>query len=398
MAHSNRFDCIVVGKGLIGSAAARYLQREIGNVAIIGPDEPTDISKVAVFSSHYDQGRVQRILGVDPVYTLLNKKASIKYPLLEKESGIQFHHPVGCLYVSPHGKDDYLKNVPAQAQQFNLGYQFLETGEIIHKAIPDYHFPEESFGMLEPGPSGHINPLQLVRVQLSIFKNNGGVAYSETASGIELRNNSYHVTTIEGNLFHAPKILVTAGAFSNFMNLLPRPLDLFLKSETVLLAQIGRQEAKRLAHLPSLLYEIDNGEIEGVYAIRPVEYPDGNFYLKMGCNLKTDILFNHLEQIQDWFRNGDSDSNMKILKETLHSILPSIKVEDYKTKRCIISRTKHKWAYIGNADGHQLYVAAGGNGYSAMCSDTLGHIAAHWILHNCTPDEFELKTFDPVFK
>lgn len=398
MAHSDRFECIVVGKGLIGSAAARYLQKEVGNVAIIGPDEPTDTLKASVFASHYDQGRVQRLLGIDPVWTLLNKKAAVRYPMLERDSGVQFHHPVGCLYVAPHGKDDYLKNVPEQAQQFNLGYQFLETGEIIHKAIPDYNFPAPSFGMLEPGPSGHINPLKLLKAQLSIFKKNGGVAHSETVSGVELKNNIYRITTIEGNIFQASKILVTAGAFSNFMNLLPRPLDLFLKSETVLLAQIGRQEAKRLTHLPSLLYEIDNGEIEGVYAIRPVEYPDGNFYLKIGCNLKTDIIFSDLEKIQEWFRHGDSDSNLGILKETLHSIIPSIKVEDYKTKRCIISRTKHRKAYIGNVDGYQLFVAAGGNGYSAMCSDSLGHIAAHMVLHNSTPAEFEKKYFSPVFK
>ncbi len=43
---SGRFDYLVIGKGLIGSAAARHLSARASSVAIIGPDEPVkrDIS------------------------------------------------------------------------------------------------------------------------------------------------------------------------------------------------------------------------------------------------------------------------------------------------------------------------------------------------------------------
>ena len=34
------FDYIVIGKGLMGSAAARYLSQSGAKVGIIGPDEP----------------------------------------------------------------------------------------------------------------------------------------------------------------------------------------------------------------------------------------------------------------------------------------------------------------------------------------------------------------------
>ncbi len=36
------FDYLVIGKGLIGSVAARYLSQESNKVALIGSDEPTD--------------------------------------------------------------------------------------------------------------------------------------------------------------------------------------------------------------------------------------------------------------------------------------------------------------------------------------------------------------------
>src|SRR5665647_3105196 len=95
------FDCIVIGKGLIGSAAAKYLSYSKKNVAVIGPDEHPDVNKAIVFSSHYDQGRVQRIIGVDPVWTLLNLQSANQYKFIEEESGISFHSKVGCLYVNP---------------------------------------------------------------------------------------------------------------------------------------------------------------------------------------------------------------------------------------------------------------------------------------------------------
>lgn len=392
------YDCIIIGKGLIGSAAAKYLKKTFEQVAIIGPDEPVhQLDKAQVFASHYDQSRVQRVIGVDPVWTLLNKQSAAQYAKLEKESGIHFHSAEGCLYVSPNGKDAYINNLPEQANQFRLPYQFFESGDLIHKALPDFTFPTPSFGMMEPAPSGHINPHQLIDAQLTVFKNNGGVIFNDTVMKTGYKNNLYHIQTESGLELNAKRVLVTAGAFSNFFGLLPRPLELELESETVLLAQVSKEEAKRLSKLPSLLYELETSEVEGIYLVQPVQYPDGQFYLKMGCNLATDISFETLEQIQKWFRYGDSDSNMEILRKTLHTIMPNLQTMGYKTKKCIVSRTAHGHCYIGSTGQENLFVAAGGNGYSAMCSDASGQVAAHYVIHGDVPSGYSAKSFEPVF-
>ena len=36
------YDYIVIGKGLMGAAAARHLSAMTSNVALVGPDEPVD--------------------------------------------------------------------------------------------------------------------------------------------------------------------------------------------------------------------------------------------------------------------------------------------------------------------------------------------------------------------
>ncbi|MGY0036318.1 hypothetical protein [Pedobacter sp. NJ-S-72] len=95
----NEFDIIVIGKGLVGSAAAKYLSLTNKKIAIIGPDEPLNYNKSIVFASHYDQARVQRLIGKDKVWTNLNLESVKQYRSIQEQSGINFQDTVGCLYI-----------------------------------------------------------------------------------------------------------------------------------------------------------------------------------------------------------------------------------------------------------------------------------------------------------
>ena len=76
------YDIIVIGKGLIGTATARHLSMTQQSIAIIGPDEPENMDQAVVFSSHYDSGRVQRMVGQTDAMTKLNVAAVNQYPVL----------------------------------------------------------------------------------------------------------------------------------------------------------------------------------------------------------------------------------------------------------------------------------------------------------------------------
>lgn len=391
------FDSIVIGKGLIGSAAARYLSQSQKNVAVIGPDELADADRAVVFSSHYDQARIQRIIGTDPVWTLLNLQSASQYHFLQKESNINFHTGAGCLYVNPSGSDTYLEQIGLQAGQFDLEYQLFESGEAIHKSFPDFNFPESAKAVFESSPSGFINPRLLIKAQLTLFKKNGGIVIKEVANELTRQGNYIQITTLNGTVYKAKKVLLSPGAFINFLNLVRNKLAVTLKGETTIRVKVSAEEAQRLSKLPSLLYEIKIPEYRNIYLIQPVLYPDGKYYLKMGCNLPADIYFDNLKDIQDWFRNGDSDANLKNLRDALMKIMPMLKVETFLTKRCIVSFTKHYKPYIGALNNNGLFVAAGGNGYAAMCSDELGRIASHLLTKDVFPGEYSAKSFQPVF-
>ncbi len=390
------FDSVVIGKGLIGSAATRYLSQYQKDVAVIGPDEPEDPNTALVFSSHYDQARVQRIIGTDTIWTLLNLQSANEYPFLQKETNINFHSGVGCLYVNPAGKDSYLDQIQSQGDKFSLKYRHFENAGAIHNSFPEFNFTGSSEAICEGSPSGHINPRLLAKAQLELSKKNGAEIITDIATGLDYKKNHIQIRTLRGGLYEARKVLLCPGAFINSLNLTENKLAVTLKSETTILAKVSEEEAQRLSNLPSLLYEIQIPEYQNIYLIRPVKYADGNYYLKMGCNLPEDIYFDKLEDIQHWFKLGDSDGNLKKLRDALMSIMPKLEAENFLTKRCIVSYTRHRKPYIGALNDDGLFVAAGGNGYAAMCSDAIGRIASHFIIKNTFPAEYSAETFVPV--
>lgn len=391
------YETIIVGRGLIGSAAAKYISRSRKNVALIGPDETTVLEQGIVYASHYDRARIQRIAGKDPIETLLNLQSAEQHRELEKESNIQYYVADGCLLVSPDDTDDLLNNYKEVSKSFNIDYQIFDNVSKLNAFNADLHFPFSAKGIYEHAPSGHINPRQLVKAQSTVFEKNGGKIFNNTVGTISLEDGSIRITCTDKQVFYAKKVLLAPGAFVNFLQLLEKKLALKVKSETTIWVKVREQEAQRLSCLPPLLYKIKEPEIDDIYLIKPLRYPDGNYYLKMGANIPNDIYFNTLPDIQEWIRNGNKVDSRPILVKALKSLLPKISILEVHEKRCIVCYTKHNKPYIGQI-GKGLFVAAGGNGYAAMSSDALGKIAASVLLENRFPTPFSAKDFEPVFE
>jgi sarcosine oxidase len=392
----SHYDIIVIGKGLAGAAAAKYLCASPLKVAVIGADEPRDNHAAQVYASHYDQARVQRMIGKDAVWTRLNHDSASQYEAIQQESGLQFHAGVGCLYVNPYGQDDYLKHAPALAEEFGISCRLLAT----EKACDGYGltFPAKSVGLLEAAPAGYLNPRLLIQAQLEIFKNRGGTIFSDTVMDLyKTPDGRFALKTHSGSTFFAANVLVATGSFMNHLNILPQKVHLTSKSEVVLLVKVDQQKVEEYASLPSLLYEIDEADAEGVYMIPPVKYPDGNYYLKIGCNSPYDLYFDSLEQIQDWFRHGKTEKYAAALLHVVHDIFPGLNLDCTLTKKCIISRTPTGRPYIGETPLKGLYLAGGCNGYSAMCSDAIGRVAAHFVLHGAAPSPYPADGFRIVY-
>ncbi len=78
----------VIGRGLIGSAAACHLT-EMTDGVVVGPDEPAERSShTGVFASHYDEGRMARIVNPMPEWSITAKRSIALFGDLERRSGI----------------------------------------------------------------------------------------------------------------------------------------------------------------------------------------------------------------------------------------------------------------------------------------------------------------------
>ncbi len=389
------YDFAVIGKGLIGSAAAKYLAAQ-GSVIIVGPDEPKNSGHGVVYASHYDQARIQRITGTDDCWTTLNRRSAKKYRALQEATGIYFHREIGCLYVNPHGWDLYLERIKFLSPPGDKQHLLYNREQGWDNQFDAYQFPKGSVGFLEKELAGTINPRLLIEAQLQALTARNGKVLRSVAEKIIRSNEEWLIMTQGGNVVKARQALVAAGAFSNCFNLLPVKLDLTLKSEATIWAAVSEAESKRLEQLPALLYEIETPEVQNIYLVPPVEYPDGRHYIKMGANLSEDVFFTDLNGIQKWFQSPADESSLKKLEIHLHQLLPNVDLETVFPKKCIVTKTAHGKPYIGEIE-KDLFVSTGGNGYSAMCSDALGELSAELMISGKFLAGLSQEDFVPIF-
>lgn len=383
----NTWDVVVVGAGLVGSAAGRHLADAGCKVAVIGPAEPENFDAAAVFASHYDQGRVQRLIGFDELWTRMNIESAGAWPVLERLTGLTVHDPVGCLYLAP-GKDGYLSGAAGIARRFGLPHQAVEGARAVQRIAPQLRIPDSVVGLFEPGPAGSINPRAVVAAQLIAARQAGGIVLRDVVTSLRRDRGSTELTTAAGEIHRAGAVVVATGSFINTAGLLPRPLDVLVKGETVVLAEVSAATAATLADLPSVLYEVATAELDGIYLIKPLRYPDGRWYLKLGMNQAIDPLLNDAATIGEWFRSTTPDDSLTRLRREVIALFPDVPFLGFRTKRCILSRTVDRRPYLGFIT-EGLVVAMGCNGYSAMASDAQGRIAATLAVTGRPPDGYD---------
>jgi len=219
------YEYIVIGNGLMGSAAARYLSQWSDSVALIGPGEPDDQSQhQGVFSSHYDQGRLAHKFSRDPIWAVISAQAVTNYPKLEAQSGIRFHGPVGRIHAAKFTDDEkaqwqsWMAAVDPTREQLHY---FAAAEGIWPKRFPYLNFPADYDLFHEAAPAGYVNPREMLRAQNKIAQQQGATLISEQVTRVTSASDSVTVITGAGQHISGQKALIACGAFTNFNNLLP---------------------------------------------------------------------------------------------------------------------------------------------------------------------------------
>ncbi len=358
----------VIGRGPIGSAAARHLARAGHAVLLIGPAEPADkAAHTGVFASHWDEGRITRALDPDSYWSAVSRASIARYTQIEAESGIGFFTESGAMIAAPAGSD-YMRRVADVQAEAGIVAETLRGAELAAR-FPCFAFPPGIETRFEARGAGHVNPRRMVAAQTEAARRAGAVVVAATALRLETGATGVDVITDAGD-FHADRVLVANGGWAN--TLLPQPLPLAVYARTIAFFALDPDEVAALGDMPTLVYRTPGGDVP--YLLPPIRYPDGRMYVKIGGD-PDDRPLASTDAVADWFRSGGSADVGAYQRDLIAGLMPGLNTARMHTEACVTVFTPEDRPAIRRLDA-RMSVAVAGCGRGAKCADELGRIAA----------------------
>mmetsp|Transcript_5860 Transcript_5860/g.18349 ORF Transcript_5860/g.18349 Transcript_5860/m.18349 type:complete len:443 (+) Transcript_5860:1201-2529(+) len=430
------FDLVVVGAGMVGSAAARHAAEAGRKVALVGPGEPTQ-EAARVYGCHADEGRICRRLDVDPVWAVLAARSMDRYADVEARSGVRFHDACGCLAVGRAG-GPYLEGVAATAKGRGLELEALDeaalktrfprlrldatllgdagagAGDAGADPFNDDASRPAYAGLYEPASTGAgtVSARRLVAAQHALFEKAGGVRVDGVAAACEDEAGGVVVKLEGGGCVRGARALVCANASTNFRPLLPRRLKIELTTQTVRRRALAPEVQAACPNLPAIIvrggasaFGAPTAAFDSVYIVPPRDYGDGAPAYKVGHgshferSLADEAAFRAWYEERDVEERVDSFARCELLGVARRLFRPSFVSPAEPTDRCVIPKTPTHRPYV-HKFSDALGCCAGCNGYAAKSSDELGRLAQEMMFSPGAPDfgpEIPADSFLPVF-
>jgi glycine/D-amino acid oxidase-like deaminating enzyme len=398
-AGGTRFEVAVVGIGLIGAGALRHLATAGVRCIGIGPDEPPVFATHGgAFASHYDSGRITRMLDSRYEWGLLAKRAIANYAEIEAASGLSFHRQTGLVYTA---KD------PGEFADLQNTADRLSIPCRVGRATGDFPDSRLALGGLdvfvEPAPAGHIDPRTMRRAQLIVAEAHGAVVdrrVAVAATPIDPATGGvggWWIRLADGSTYDAERVLVAAGPHADEFLAPWGQLAYDVRNEAVITAALDAEEAERLAGLPSVITDVDDPSTDSVYVVPPTSYPDGTTRIKLGAQLFTWRSLNTAEERRTWMRGDEHLQQFPHLKRLLEGLVPGLRSTQWETKPCLIPHTPSELPYVDHLDVG-LVVAAGCNGWAGKSADAIGALAAGLLTNAAWVDsELDAAQFTATF-
>lgn len=369
------FDYIVVGRGLTGAAAARHLTTQGYGVALVGPGEPDNWqTHQGVFASHYDEGRITRIIDPNLDWARFAQRSIHRYRPLEQQTGLSFYGEVGHLAVGePAGESgQYLQRLHQVAIALQVPVEWLDRAALAQR-FPYWRFPDRAVGLWQGQQAGYVSPRGQVAAQTRAVALNGGVIVDDLAVAVRSEGQRVRVETSSTSLT-ARGAIVATGGFTRACGLLPEALPFWVQGHTVLLAEVAPADLPRLAAMPSLIFKPED-RTHHAYLLPPIAYPDGRWYIKIGGSNIPPIAAD-LSTLQRWFKGTGETAVAHHLQTQLGQLLPDWTPVRCQAIPCVSTHTASGYPLITPLEDSSIVTLVGCNGYAGKSADELGYIAA----------------------
>ncbi|MEU4995990.1 FAD-binding oxidoreductase [Streptomyces sp. NPDC021622] len=410
----------VVGTGMFGSAAAKYLSRAGADVMVIGPvrhggegsgrgHEPAGL---AHFAAHEDEARIVRQMGWDRFWGAVDSRSAGRLRDIETISGIDVFHECGALALMPTSLKGRSQAMLRASAADGIRVRRLSEadlrGEFPALAVPPLAGGTE--GLWEREGAGYLNPRRLVEAQLALTVKEGGrvLRGAVTAVRRDAAAGRWRLRVADdegqGQWIGAEKVLIAAGSLLNHSDALPGELalDLQVFTEPNLLYEVEGSRLGPLRDLPTVVTvdpeDTGNANLSH-YLLPPVRYPDGKWYLRIGPGMQPAVRqLRTPQEIGNWYaRRRITAEQSSLLARMMRLMVPGLAPVAVRESCCVVDKTPTRYPYIGHLDGDEtLTVAVGGNGHGARGSDEIGRLASTVVLGQPWDLSLPRETFAPI--
>jgi len=385
-------DIAVIGRGLLGSAAARHLA-ELSTpdvtVAVIGPGEPDDrTTHEGAFGAHYDSGRITRTIDRNPFFARLSAASIARHRDLERATGIDFFQQVGHLAVSPMA--EYLGGLQARANEHNIDVDRLSADDLASR-FRSLAFAPDNTGLFDP-TGGWIDPRALITAQNEAVLRASGHVIDATVTDLVAGPAEVRLTTACDQQVLASRVLIATGGFANHFGVIPKEIDFEIHEHTVVLAEVEGESRAALIGMPSVIYKRGDVVGESVYVLPPIAYPDGRTWVKIGQSTGRPMI-DPASSLIPWFQSDGDPAISSWLSTELVALMPNTRFSAMTSQSCVTTKSATGRPFIDRFSDTPIYSLLAGNGQVAKSADELGWIAAHRLLEGEIPDAYRNEDF-----
>jgi len=369
----NHYDVIVLGLGVMGTAAAYHLAKDGQRVLAL---EQFELDHR--LGSSYGESRIIRYAYDHPAYVQMAKATFPMWRALEQESGRQ-------LMVQTGGLDFGLPDFPSLVETrknllaAGIAYEWLTPGEVA-KRFPQFRLNDDMMAGYQPD-AGYLAASDCVITQANMAQRHGATLLTKTpVVRVEVLTDSARVHTADAQ-YEAGRLVVTAGPWSARV-LAQTDLNLPLqptREELVFLDPVDSKDAA--------LFEPTQFPVF-IYHRHPWYYGLPN---AGGSGLKVAIHGRHEPVDPDNMKRAPDEAYMEHIQEFVRQVIPRGAGKIREGRICLYTMTPDEHFVI---DQHPAYphvvIGAGFSGHGFKFGILIGRILADLAERGATSHDIAL--------
>jgi sarcosine oxidase len=372
----NEWDAIVVGLGAIGSGAAYWLSRSLG-------DRVLGVEQFELGHRHgagQDHSRIIRLSYHRPDYVRLARRAFSTWAEVEAESGVQIVTRTGGLDIAPHEAAIPLSDYTSAMTAEHVPFEHLEGPEIVRR-WPQWRLGDEHHGLYQ-ADAGIADPNRGNAAHQRLARANGATLLEEmpVTRLRDVGDGSVEVELADGTIHSAAQVVLAADAWTNdLLASFDRRLPL-----TIIQAQVtyfaASDPAAFAPHRFPVWIWMDDPSFYG--------FPT---YGEPGPKSAEDV---GGDEVTPATRTYDrNEVGFERLVDFLGRHLPGQLAPELYTRTCLYTLTPDRDFVVDRLPDHPGVLVALGAAHAYKFASVLGRILAELVVAGDTPSAAELDRF-----